>query len=274
MLFRSLLLLFPSHDRADGRMVTLDRMVMLESGVTYGFLIRHDINDTVEEVGFTVPVSGEYETITITGSFERQPMPLEVYSLGPVSKIAKPFRIIAITRSKEFTRKITAVEYYDEIYNDDYIVSDVAPYYWDGSMFDIVLDEIPSGRSATIGLGSLSVSWTGSYPSYNVDYAVDGNRGVFFGRVNGGGTTISNLPLNKEIFVSVCPTSNASMKKYASIVLKGEYSAIYENGCYEYGLFATPNQQELAGHKTNGTMWIQEPNYVVGEFIDLEEEGG
>ncbi|NCD40736.1 MAG: hypothetical protein EOL88_01455, partial [Bacteroidia bacterium] len=178
-----------------GTTITLDKTITLESGVTYGLLIRHDDDDSMEEKTFTVPSNGEYNTITVNSSFEKQPKPLEVYSLGPVSIAAKPFRVISITRSKEFTRKITAIEYYEEIYNDDYIVSDVKTYYWDGSMFDVILEEIPSSRSGSTTLSSLSVSWTGGYTSYNVYYTIDGNREVLLGQFTTNNTVIRDLPV-------------------------------------------------------------------------------
>ncbi len=92
----------------------------LISGVAYKVVVRNDENDKMTTYEFTVPANGDYTEITTSAPMSPLPKANWVYSLG--EKEAKPFRIVSITRSEEFTRKITALEYVEAVYDDTHIV--------------------------------------------------------------------------------------------------------------------------------------------------------
>lgn len=98
-----------------GQTITLDKEVSVQPGKNYQLLIRSNSTDIVSTFN-VVNVSGlnviVKEAITV--------QPDAVYAFGEVSKSAKPFRVLAITKTlSEMTRKIQCMEYYPELYVSD-----------------------------------------------------------------------------------------------------------------------------------------------------------
>ena len=95
--------------------ITLDKEVSVQPGKNYQLLIRSNSTDTVSTFN-VVNVSGLNVIV-------REAIPVQpdaVYAFGEVSKSAKPFRVLAITKTlSEMTRKIQCMEYYPELYVSD-----------------------------------------------------------------------------------------------------------------------------------------------------------
>ena len=97
--------------------VTLDKPVTLEADKTYQMMIR--LSTTDELVTRTVSgVSEDGKTLTIADQFVAIPQPDDLFSFGEVDKVAKPFRVMNITRDGDLRRKITALEYMDAVYTE------------------------------------------------------------------------------------------------------------------------------------------------------------
>jgi predicted phage tail protein len=98
-----------------GQTITLDKEVSVQPGKNYQLLIRSNSTDTVSTFN-VVNVSGLNVIV-------REAIPVQpdaVYAFGEVSKSAKPFRVLAITKTlSEMTRKIQCMEYYPELYVSD-----------------------------------------------------------------------------------------------------------------------------------------------------------
>jgi hypothetical protein len=103
--------------------IQIDREVTLSVGVTYHILVRHSDDDSLEEVAIQ-PVSVETTTsfLRIDGVFSQIPLPEDVYAFGEVDEVSKLFRIVSLTRTQEMRRKITALEYREEVYDDERIL--------------------------------------------------------------------------------------------------------------------------------------------------------
>lgn len=98
-----------------GQMITLDKEVSVQPGKNYQLLIRSNSTDIVSTFN-VVNVSGL--NVIVKESIPVQPD--AVYAFGEVSKSAKPFRVLAITKTlSEMTRKIQCMEYYPELYVSD-----------------------------------------------------------------------------------------------------------------------------------------------------------
>lgn len=99
-----------------GQTITLDKEVSAQPGKNYQLLIRSNSTDIVSTFN-VVNVSGLNVIV-------REAIPVQpdaVYAFGEVSKSAKPFRVLAITKTlSEMTRKIQCMEYYPELYVSDY----------------------------------------------------------------------------------------------------------------------------------------------------------
>lgn len=98
-----------------GQTITLDKEVSVQPGKNYQLLIRSNATDIVST--FTVVNVSGLNVIV------REAIPVQpdaVYAFGEVSKSAKPFRVLAITKTlSEMTRKIQCMEYYPELYVSD-----------------------------------------------------------------------------------------------------------------------------------------------------------
>lgn len=98
-----------------GQTITLDKEVTVQPGKDYQLLIRSNSTDIVSTLN-VVNVSGL--NVIVKEAIPVQPD--AVYAFGEVSKSAKPFRVLAITKTlSEMTRKIQCMEYYPELYVSD-----------------------------------------------------------------------------------------------------------------------------------------------------------
>ena len=98
-----------------GQTITLDKEVIIQPGKNYQLLIRSNATDIVSTLN-VVNVSGL--NVIVKEAIPVQPD--AVYAFGEVSKSAKPFRVLAITKTlSEMTRKIQCMEYYPELYVSD-----------------------------------------------------------------------------------------------------------------------------------------------------------
>jgi hypothetical protein len=59
------------------------------------------------------------DIVTVEGTFTNQPKRGDKYAFGPTDEVTKPYRIVAITQSGDFTHQIIAAEYHDELYRKD-----------------------------------------------------------------------------------------------------------------------------------------------------------
>lgn len=97
--------------------VTLDKSVTLEPDKIYQIMIRSSATD--ELVTKTVStVSADGKTLTVADAFTTMPQPDDLFSFGEVDKVAKPFRVMNITRDGDLRRKITALEYVEAVYTE------------------------------------------------------------------------------------------------------------------------------------------------------------
>lgn len=243
--------------------VKLDRAIDFEPGIEYDILIRNSNNDEVIKHTFMSPgVESDSVILPNVANIE----PLYIYSIGKTDIPAKPFRIVSITRSQDFVRKISAIEYYDEVYNDENIVEYVKSYIDSNAIIHLSLAELPG--LDTDGYSSISASWTGGAGEFQISYKVDSSK-VECGTTKNKSFTISRVPINKEIFVTVYQIGSSGISNTQAITLDGEISAVYENGVYELGAFATPYMQQIYGNKIHTTLWLQEPNNVAMSFTDV-----
>lgn len=116
-----------------GLNVTLDREVDISAG-EYRLLVR---NSQTDEVQMHNIIGHNGSTVTVNSAIGIYPDAL--YALGKVGKEAKPFRVLAISKGmNDTTRKITCMEYYPELYSDDYGEIPVINYAADSALLDVI----------------------------------------------------------------------------------------------------------------------------------------
>ena len=111
----------------------LSKTTDFETGKNYSMLVRHQ-NDVIAETTITpsgIAKNGVITTDTITIADTQSINTDDIFSIGENNKIAKPFRIFSITRSTELKRKITALEYIEEVYAEDDVIPSINYSYLD-----------------------------------------------------------------------------------------------------------------------------------------------
>jgi len=103
--------------------VTLDREVDIQSGRDYGVLVRNSETDALAERTVTNS-PGATSTLTVTPVWTANPTKHDIFSFGEQTKVAKLFRVLRISRAGDQTRRITAIEYRDELYDDNIEIPD------------------------------------------------------------------------------------------------------------------------------------------------------
>jgi len=166
----------------------LDREVMLEPGKSYAVALQitnlaAKANQDVQTI-VTVGVQGVTEetttdTITVIDSLSTVPLKWDLYSFGETNKVVKPFRVLNISRDQELRRKITCLEYIEEIYTEatdipeiNYSELDTMPEVSSLS----VAEETYRQKDGTM-VSDLNVSWriprTNEISGYKVLYSSD-----------------------------------------------------------------------------------------------------
>jgi len=105
----------------------LDRQVTMEPGKFYAIAVQitNPAAETAQEAQsiVTVDVQGVVQqtctdTVTIIGSLSKVPQKWDLYSFGETNKVVKSFRVLNISRDQDLRRKITCLEYIDEVYEE------------------------------------------------------------------------------------------------------------------------------------------------------------
>lgn len=249
--------------------VSLDRTIVLSSGVTYGILARNMENDVMETKTFHVEVSGEYDSIVLDSAFTASISSGDVYSIGEHNLETKPFRIVAITRSEEFTRKITGIEYVESVYDDTQVVDDLNVYYIKPIVYGLNVEEIMVNEFAKLATARVTWNCPGTrgvnvYCSY-----LSGIETItkYIGNYKSNQVEVRELPIGIPILFTVYPVENGAGIQTVEYTFSTEENSIYENGCYSFGVFATPYIQDKAGFKESYSSWIQEPQSVSISFL-------
>lgn len=109
-------------DETNTQLLKLDRTLTLDAAIAYGLAIRlHD--DTIISVSITPSVSVETDIIPVPSGYAVGRF--DLYSFGETGRVTKQFRVLSITRSSDQRRKISAIEYIPEVYNDTIDMIDV-----------------------------------------------------------------------------------------------------------------------------------------------------
>jgi hypothetical protein len=253
-----------------GTTVTLDRKVAFSAGVTYGIIVRRDEDDGREQRTFTVSTTDEYDSVIINSAFSDGVAPYNVYSVGQYNIEAKPFRIISLTRSEEFIRKVSALEYNELVYDDSEIIDEEINYFAPPIAVGLSVSEIIDNVFSKFSIARLSWSCPAAkgvnvYMSHGEDADLVRR---FVGTFKTNSTVVNEVPIGIPITFEVVPIGNSFGAAEVTETFWGEDNAIYDSGCYEYDVFASHQLQEKVGFKAPLSLWMQEPETVSMTFIN------
>lgn len=101
---------------ASSNLVVLDQEVELEAGIGYQIQVTLPDGTTVIKNVASVAEDSTTNILSITSAFTTIPAEYASYAFGKYNISTKPFRVIGITRSADFRRRITALEYIADVY--------------------------------------------------------------------------------------------------------------------------------------------------------------
>ena len=192
--------------------VKLDQVVSMESGSKYMIMVRKSATDEL----LTLEVlNGPGDTDTLSLSNIPELSVGDLYTFGEAGIEAKPFRVVAITRSADMYRRITAIEYHEAVYSEGYEIPTL-----DYSDLDKVIDvknlivnqDTYRQKDGTL-LSSLYVNWdldrAAQVSACKVFYST--NNGVsweYFGDTADRNCVISGVKIGSTYIIKVCAISS------------------------------------------------------------------
>lgn len=149
-----------------GNIITLDRYVTFEIGKSYGIILRNSSNN-IEEINVTG--SGTTNQVTLSTASTYTYAQYDNYSFGEVNKTNKLYRIVKISTGSELTRTVTAIEYNQNVYNDDITIN--IPQISDLGLRSLFISDYIRYKQNTNDIEVVAnLKWTGTSIYYDVMY--------------------------------------------------------------------------------------------------------
>lgn len=101
----------------EGNTVVVDHALELNEGVTYNVMIRRQSDDSILQR--TAAATGSGATTMITISSAAGISPYDVFAIGEMQAVAKPFRVQEMSRSDDLHITLTCTEYIAALYTED-----------------------------------------------------------------------------------------------------------------------------------------------------------
>ena len=282
--------------------IILDKPIEVKQLYTYGIRIqRQNVTDpeSVSDIFF-------YKTWVASSTTKVQILTVpsghgvsvgDVFAAGIIEKESKLFRITNLTW-EDTEVIISASEYNDTIYNEWEDTVQILDYSGFGNrplsknyvpnVVNITLSEktVTSGSatstSVVVNFKKVQIynKTTERVKNYEVYYKEStSSRWTLAGKTNNTVMEIKNAVPGVKYFVAVRVRTTLNntgfnsndwfqQEKY-SITVVGEVDSIYENGCYENGVFLSSQDQTASGSKAGTTRWLMEPSSVNFTFTDI-----
>ncbi|AZO96082.1 host specificity factor TipJ family phage tail protein [Halocella sp. SP3-1] len=190
--------------------VTLDKEVALSPDTDYSIMIRLQDDTLIERSIKGVTEETTTDTLTFTGLFSSIPQEYDIYSLGEVEKVAKPFRLTSISRADDFRCNLQATEYIEEVYIEATDIP-VIDYTTDSLFFEVeelsVEEEtfVQEGGSTT---SQLWCSWTAPRgkmaDEYYIYYSIDNDNWNYAGSTRENKYVINSVRIGKIYRIKIC----------------------------------------------------------------------
>jgi len=219
----------------------LDRPVTLEPNKEYvvALQVTNPAATTAQDAQSIVTVSVQrvYEetttnTLVLSNPLSSVPQEWDLYSFGETSKVVKPFRVLNISRDQDLRRKITCIEYIDDIYVEAEPVPEVN-YSELESSTEVngisVAEETYQQKDGTM-VSNLNVAWSiprnTSIRGYKVLYCSDGGQSwsVWCSGITAFSTSITGVNTDTTYLVKVCTINELN------VVSTGVEASIFVTG--------------------------------------------
>jgi predicted phage tail protein len=205
--------------------VTIDRQVTLSPGTTSKIMVRHLADDTLEEQTIAAVVEETTtDELTLSGTWTTTPSGDEIYAFGASGSVTEEFRVIRATRSQEGRRKITALQYDADVYDDTVTLPDAEDdpsVTYVNNLAAVEYWRLQDG----IGVAAVELTWRGSAILWNVFYRPQGFSWKKAGSTSDPKYNIYNLDIGKTYDFAVTVGDNPGDESYVSLTFAGRPDA-------------------------------------------------
>lgn len=268
-------------ERVDGNsvvMLALDPDEITLQANEYALMIR-TINNNI----YTYPVasvSGNYGSVfvTVAGTFSAEDMPQanDLFALGKVNATAKPFIIRSITRDNDLVRTISAMQYVEGLFDEDYDIPQpdysLAENNEAVNVINLQAYQIAYKNKAGTQLCKMFASWQlpeGTFADY-FTVLLSNNNGLTY--------RVADTTMTMEIELDTQPFTEYYVKVVTNVRVKQSSGTVY--GPVSAGIDVPPPDVTLLNHEelADGTrrLYVEfeypNPNDVAG-FIFRYNQG-
>lgn len=196
--------------------IQLDRNIAIEAGKEYSVMVRLSDDTLVEKQ--VVGAVAETDTVTVSTPFSSIPQKWDVFSFGETHKVTKPFRVLNISRSQEFKRSITALEYVEEVYKETDIIPVLNYNDLDNSVPEVgslnLGQQTYKQKDGTI-VSEIDCSWV--VPKKHIKNSIvwysrdEGQSWILWGNTTNNLAVITGVKSQETYLVKVCTLNNAGV---------------------------------------------------------------
>lgn len=281
----------------DGNVVTVEAvMENYDNTKQYQFAYRASKTDTRYEVSCQdIKTIGSMTQLIIGAVPETPPAAGDIFDISEVAKGTKKFVVRSISRAQDFTREIEALEYNENVFNENYDIPQI----------NYSNAEIPLKQAEPIDLQlraeayrrnnkiyKIIVSWNTTnkrYDGFNVYLSKDGSgwdAPVYTEDVT---YTFDNLEAEKKYYIRVCSVLNKkeSRSLQGSLFLSGTTSAItkaenvraytryrqLKDGTPRYDVVVKWEPAGLEGRVYYKSNYVQAEEMVIEEGVPADQIG-
>lgn len=211
---------------ADGSVVVgLDiEEIAIPEGETWGIMVRNSTDNTLAT--YTVAeVSGKYGEVKIKATTVIKASEGDLFSLGRINSIVKPFVVKSLQKSGDLEYTISALEYAEGVYKEDYTIP--KPEY------SLALKTLTPASNLTVSenlytndggelLKTVYLSWQGSGLA-NIYVSIDGGETFYLAGQSERNSASIEIDPTVDYIVKVC-TTNGSIET-TPVIYNGQNSS-------------------------------------------------
>lgn len=208
--------------------VTLDQTVTLIAGQTYKVYLTLADDTIVQKTVVAVEEDTETNQLTFTEAFSTIPEKFDLYAF--VTSLSL-MRILSIVRANDLKAKITAEQYFAEIYDEDITIPERS--YADFTIKTLSLSIVETLPRPADGTAKISVSWIWPRDSRNAKAI------IYAGKTAGEFARIADVGLGDLIGTIITLNANATwlikvdiVDSFGGLIASGQSSITIDNSAY------------------------------------------
>lgn len=176
--------------------------------------------------------------VNISGAWQQTPQLHDLYAYGADAEVTRLMRIIAIEKDQDMRRKITAVEYLPQIYNDDMAVTVEIP-----APAGVAVRHLAAQESSIAGAFVVALSWVGDAVRWQVYFRVAGEKNwTLAGETTRPIYTVAGLSPGLSYDFCVTVGSNPSAGRVVTRYFHGAPTVVDPGGASVPGKPAAPTK--------------------------------